>query len=468
MIRTTLHQYTQDRTTRRRIDRRAAPLLALVATLLTGPPALAAQEVVTGGVAAVRPSVTLSPRLEERVVPLVRSEHRSIVAVYGESVALTVSGTLWYEIPDPASDTLGSTGVSLDELRVSFSPARFLSVDLGKFVRPTGRALMLSPNDPFMTPVFDSLARGDLSGVGGGQTMIDVTSYLGAVSLSVVLVPAPVVPRLVETDSIWIPRLPLDQVIDDPRIAPEPVELGDVFAEPTRVVEELYRRISGGVEAGITAGPVDVSLLYYHGIDPVPVPRARIDFPQAAPDTYDLIFAPQEAIVDSFGLVAEGVARDLTWWLDAAYVPNRTLTTTRVDPYSKRTRLETAPTITAFAGTSYAFRPVELRLFGEYYFSHSFLPDDVQRETVVFPPLSADVLALAQLRLGPASQWSVALGGIASLDDRSGVVSLSLGYDSPQGVSAAIRAPLFLGATDTDFGQYRDVVQIAGGISFRY
>jgi hypothetical protein len=440
----------------------------VVAWSLAPPAPVAAQEIVTGGEASIRPSVTLSPRLEERILPLVRSEYRAITAVYGESVVLRASVRVRHDVPDRVSPDYTATSVSLDELRLSFTPAPRLSVDVGKYARPTGRALLLSPNNPFTTSTFESLVQGDLSAVGGSQTMVAVTSFLGPVSLGAVLVPAPVVPRVVEPGSIWTPRLPLDQVIDDPRISPDPVELGEVFSEPTRVVEEHYRRVSGGLEAGLSLGAFDLSLLYYHGIDPVPVPRARIDFPEAAPDSYDLIFAPQEAIVDSFGLVAEAAARDATFWLDAAWVPNRTLTTTRVDPYSKRTRLETAPTITAVGGVSYAFTAVDVRLVGEYYFSHSFLPDDVAADDVVFPPLSSDLLGLLRVRAGAASRWAIALGGIASLDDRSGVVSLSIAYEPTPALSAAIRAPVFLGAADTDFGQYRDVVHVVAEVIYRH
>ena len=336
------------------------------------------------------------------------------------------------------------------------------AVEVGRFSHRVGRAVLLSPNDTYTSVSFDTVARGDVDAAGTAQTLATATAFFGSASVTLVAVPVPAVPQLVEPDSIWIPRPPADEVADDPRISDE------IFAEPTRRILEPYRRVSGGAHAGVVVGPVDLSVFYYHGVDPAPVPRVRVDFPDADRDSYDLYVAPEEALIDSFGFAAEGVAGSSTIWADAAFVPNKTIATTAIDPYSKRSRLETAPTLAAVAGASYRAGGLDLLLLGEYYAGHSFLPDDVSADDVVEPVLANDLLLSASLRTGARLQWSFVLGGLVSFDDGGAVLSASVAWEPAPAVTASVRAPVFLGPADSDFGQYRDIVRVVSEIALSY
>lgn len=452
-------------------DGRAIVTVVFVLVLAFSPSA-PAQEVVVGGEAALLPSLTLSPRLFELAHPRLRSQLTTITSVYAENIELRASATLWHEITPPTVDeleatgveSLETTGVALDELTLRATPAPWAVVELGRFRYPVGRAFLLSPNDTYTSVSFDAIVRGDFDAAGSAQTLATATAFFGPASFTLAAVPVPAVPQLVEPGSLWIPRLPVDEVIDDPRISPDPVTLNEIFAEPTRRIDEVWERVSGGAHAGVFLGPVDVSLYYYHGVDPAPVPRARIDFPNAPIDSYDLYVAPEEAVIDSFGLAAEGVAGSSTLWLDASFVPNKTLATTTISQYSKRSRLETAPTLTAVGGASYRAGGPDLLLVGEYYFGYSFLPEDVAAEDVVVSPLANDLLLSANLRLGGRSQWALALAGLVSFDDGGAVLSASVEWKPTTNVRSALRAPVFLGPADSDFGQYSDIVHVVSEI----
>lgn len=431
-------------------------------------PVARAQDLVIGGEAAVLPSLTLSPRLFELARPRLRTEFQTATRVYDDLAELHAAATVWHEAADVGSDELQSSGVLLDELRLRLMVSPWAAVEIGRFRHRIGRAFLRSPNDTYTSVSFDAVVRGDVDATGSAQTLATATAFLGPASLTAVVMPVPAVPQLVEPGSIWIPRLPLDEVIDDPRIFDEPVTLNEIFAEPTRAVEEPYWRVSGGVHAGVVLGPVDLLLYYYHGIDPAPVPRSRIDFPRAPIRSYDLYIAPEEVIINSFGLAAESVTGSTTFWVDAAFVPDKTISTNRIDPYSKRSRLETVPTVTAVAGASYRAGVVDLLLLGEYYFEHSFLPDDVALADVVVSPLSADLLLSANLRLGERSRWALALAGLASFDDGGAVISASATWEPMSGVTAALRVPVFLGPGDSDFGQYKDIVHIVSELRYSF
>ncbi|MFW5789386.1 MAG: hypothetical protein ACOCW3_05545 [Spirochaetota bacterium] len=457
--------------------------LAVAAVLLglSALPAARSQELVVGGEAVMLPSLTLSPRLAQLASPRLRTELQTIAGVYGERAELRAAATVWHEITDPASadrmeiepddpespdlDDLQSSGVSLDELRLRLVPSRWAVVEVGRFRHRVGRAVLLSPNDTYTSVSFDTVARGDVDAAGTAQTLATATAFFGSASLTLVAVPVPAVPQLVEPGSIWIPRLPSDEVIDDPRISDDPVPLNEVFAERTRRILEPYRRVSGGAHAGVVAGPVDLLVFYYHGVDPTPVPRVFVD---VAHGRYDLHVVPEEALIDSFGFAAESVAGSSTIWVDAALVPNKTIAATTIDPYSKRSRLKTAPTLAGVAGASYRAGGLDLLLLGEYYAGHSFLPDGVRADEVVEPVLANDLLLSARLRAGARSQWSFVLGGLVSFDDGGSVLSASVAWEPAPAVTASVQAPVFLGPADSDFGQYRDIVHVVSEIRVSY
>lgn len=447
--------------------RAAALAFVLVLAFRAGGWAVAS-EIVFGGEAGIRSVLTVSPRLDQLVELLLRSEYTAIVAVHGDAVRLSAAATVWHQTPVTGSDAPHEHGVLLDEVRLSIASGDRLTFDVGRFPHAGGRAMIASPNDPFAAASFDRLLRGDLSGSATPQTLAIARVFMRYGYAALTLMPVPKVPQLLASGSIWIPAMPLDRTIDDTELSDEPVTLGEIFAESTRSIEEPYRRISGGVEAGFTAGPVDLSLVYYHGIDPNPVPRARISFPLVPPLTYDLSFAPEEVVIDSFGLIAESAFGSATFWIDAAYVPNRTLATTQIDRYSKRTRLIGAPTIRGVAGASYRVQDLNLLLLAEYHHTHSFLPVGVPAESVVRTPLVSDLVVAAQVSAGAEQTWKLSAGGIVSLDDASGIVLVSLDRESWSGLAVSLSVPVFVGAASTSYGQYGDIFNVAATLRYGF
>lgn len=452
--------------------RRAALICACVVVLLLVPVGVPATEIVIGGDAGLRGTVTVSPRIEERVEALLRTRYTGIATVYGDILTLTAAGTVWHERPaDEGAEEESSTspfGAELEELRLSLFPPGPFVYDIGRFRHMPGRALIGSPNNYYTTVSVERLLRGDFAEPGEPQTLLAARALGRAWYAAVVVMPVPDTPRLVAPGSIWLPAFPLDRTIDDPNLSDEPLTLEEVFAEPTAAVAEPYRRVSGGIEAGLTFGPVDLALLYYRGIDPNPVPRVRVSFPSLPLRAYNLSLAPEEVLIDSFGLVGEAVVGAATFWVDTAFVPNHTLTTTEVDPFSKRTTLLVVPTVKAVAGAGYRIDAARLRLVAEYHHRHSFLPETVPAETIVRAPLSSDLVLSARMSLGRRSTWTLSAGGVLSLDDASAATFVSVLFESWSGVYASVSAPFFIGAPASDYGQYQDIAHVMMSVGLRF
>ncbi len=455
-----------------RCARRAAGTLVCVAIFLIVTTGVPATEIVLGGEAGLRGAVTVSPRIEERVEALLRARYTGMATVYGDILTLTAAATVWHERPadEGADDDSPKSpyGAELEELRLSLFPPGPLVYDIGRFRHMPGRALIGSPNDYYTTVSVERLLRGDFAEPGGPQTLLAARALGRVWYAGLVVMPVPDTPQLVAPGSIWLPAFPLDRTIDDPNLSDEPLTLEEVFAEPTVPIPEPYRRVSGGVEAGLTLGRFDLALLYYRGIDPNPVPRIRVSFPSVPLRAYNLSLAPQEVLIDSFGLVGETAAGAATFWVDTAFVPNHTLTTTEIDPFSKRSRLVVAPTIKAVAGAGYRIDAARLRLFAEYHHRHSFLPDAVPADTIVRTPLSSDLVLSARVSAGRRSTWTLSSGGILSFHDASAAAFVSALFESWSGVYAGLSAPLFIGGPDSDYGQYRDIAHVMMSVGLRF
>ncbi|MFP4114451.1 MAG: hypothetical protein ACOC2Y_07190 [Spirochaetota bacterium] len=427
-----------------------------------------AEELVIGGEVSVRLSATVSPRLEERVLPSVVSEYTSIASAFGESVELRASLNARNETAHPAQGVTSESSVGLEELHLSATIGPRLTLDAGLFPYRMGSALLLSPNDLFSALSFSDIVSGNLSGPAAKHVLVQATVFVPAGFVTATIAPIPSVPVLVEPDSVWIPRPTQAGTIDDPRFAEEPLELNDVVADPTRPIDHPLERFSAGIVAGVTLGPVDLTAIAYHGVDPTPVARVRVDVPHVPAESYNLHIAPDEAAIDSFGITVDGVAGALGYHLDAAFVPNKTLPTTVVDAYSKRTKVVEAPFAAAVAGATYALDRVPLRVAAEYYHSHAFLPADTDAETVLTGPLACDLFLSADYALGENGDWRPSVAGIVSFDDRSGAVLANLSYSPSASFETRIQAPLFLGSEESDFGQFRDVAYVTLALTYRF
>lgn len=448
--------------------------------------AVGAQEIIFGGEARARASVLASPRLQEIVLPQMTVVLSPQLAVYGSVVELAVEGTIAHSLP-PATAELplysgiteqpGTTGdyvslprtalsASLDRLELTLYPSEWLALHLGRFTYTPGRSLLLSPLNYFAGYELAALVQGRLGSALAPANLVQARAFFGPAYATATIAPVPSIPSLPSVSSVWFPQLPVDDEISIPELSDEPLRLEDLFSVPTDAISGAYRRISAEAELGITLGALDATLSYFHGIDPIPVLRAKVDIPESTPSTFDLIVAPEEAIIDSIGLSAEAAIGSATVWMDTAFDLNRTLPTTRISPSSKRNVLIQVPTVTGVIGTSYQFYPPNLLLLAEFRQSVAFTD-----ETEILD-LGLSSIGVVTARLADADNRRIlSLGALVDTSDVAainGAVFSSAEFTPSAELSVIAQAPIFWGAEAGTFGTYRDVYGGSIAIIYRF
>lgn len=424
-----------------------------------------AQELVLGGRASFEPRATLSPRLDQRLSIESITTLAPSLSVRGDLIEFRAQAAVRHAMPGTSPS--GSVELELEELELSVFPSDSIAVRIGRFDYRPGRALMLSPNNFFQTVSYEALLGAGPEFPSQANSIVQLR-LLGPQLYAVATVaPVPNVPQLTEPGSIWLPDVGLPPTINDPNLSPEPVEFNESFSEETRPIAEPWRRVSAGIEFGATLGAVDLAVLYYRGVDPVAVPRARVDFPRVPLESYDLYFAPEEVQIDAFGLVAEAVLADANMWADTGLTAAQPISTDQVDSLSKRTDLVEPPALEAVFGASYQFGRPNLLLIGEYRRLQPLWGADRPPELIA-TPLDNDLLLSATMRLGRRLDWSISPGALVSLDDASAALALSLEYQPQASLRVYLRSPLFLGTSDSDYGQYAGIFTVESGIEYRF
>ena len=461
---------------------RLSVVLLLCAASVTAP----AADIVFGGESSFTLTVLASERLPGLIEPVSAAVLSPRLSVYGSSAELTVRGALGLAAVQPAAlldlDTVFAidpsvlalmerTGtvplVSLSELRLTLFPADALRVDVGRFTHNPGYALLSSPNRHFGS-AGAALLTGAFAGSSGGfadtpATLAAVTGFLGNGFGRLVVAPSPDTPSLPPVPGTWLPDVGIPESIDVPELNPDqPIILQDVIVEPTERLLSGYKRVSASVEAGVSTILGTAGIIYFHGIDRDPVLRSRLDFNRSTlPTRFDFVVDPLEAVVDVLGLVAETGAGAFTFWMDGAFTFNKTVAKREeVDSLSRRTVLEKVPTIEATAGASYQ-RDRALFL-AEYAYVHSFTQSPLVRLTV--PHLTL-VAVRAQSRSGVLR---AELGAALSPTDLSAGVYASGAIQPSDELSVTLSVPVVLGAAESFFGQYSNVLAARLSLSYRF
>lgn len=464
----------------RTVDRLLAGVLLLVT------PSLIGQEIVFGGESSVRFSFVTSPRLDDRLEPQATVELSPRLSVYGSIVELQVEGALAHTLPAPYERFSLHNGIThqpdssgdyvmipgtpfsaaLNQLQLSLYPTSWLVVDVGRFVYAPGAAIVLSPVNYFAGYDPRALVSGSFTQAQSPATLAQARAFFGNSYAAVTLAPVPRTPELPPVSSVWFPQLPVDQEITVPELSSDPIRLDDVSSIATVPLSPAYRRVSAAAEVGITLGAVDLAAHYYHGVDPIPVLQARVDFAGAPATSFDLYVTPQEAPLDSVALSGQAAVGSATLWTDAALDINKSIPTDRVGALSKRTEIVIAPVLTGVVGASYQCYPPNLLLVAEYRQTYAFTDDP----DILDIGLASIGTVTARLVPGDGP-WTITLGSLLDARDfaaLNGAVFGSLSVAPSAELSASAHIPFFWGPSAGTFGAYSDVYGANVGLTYRF
>ena len=439
----------------------------LATCLFIAAAAVSAQEIVFGGTASFAAGIAGETSSPAGFSPFYRLELEPELTIFADTAELRASGAIRQAFSAGTSAENGaSLAASLDTLHLRLFPTDWLTVDLGLLRHIPGAAIMLSPVN-YLAPVSLDLATGgELPSTAGSAPLIGATAFIGQGYLSAHVVPAPAVTTLPTVDEDILGRLSLLSVIDDEDVGGQLTRSALVLGE-TQTVSEPWRRASFGLEAGTALGPVDLTVIYYHGLDRIPTVTGVVDTNGPPPGEFSLSLSAAESVIDAVGASAQTAVGPAMLWLDGSYVVGRSFGTTNVVPTATAGLYETealvVPHVELVAGGLIrVFRP-QLLIVAEY--RHGFLGSERTDIIRLDFPGTALVSVTADFADG---LFSATGSGIVIIPDRSAVIVGSVMLSPSSELSAYLQAPVVVAGEGSLLGGLRSTLLVTAGLTYRF
>lgn len=455
------------------------------------PVALAAQETVFGGEAAFASGVQGDIAVPQAIRPFARLLLSPELTVFADTAELRVSGQIGLDLPGSSGLfrlNPGSAGepltASLDTLSLRLYPSEWLTLDLGLQTHASGAALLLSPVNYLAPVVLDLGSGGDLPTTAGAAPLAGATAFLGSGYVSLFLAPAP---AGFAGDSITS-KLTLGQLLasadgllsaagfpgqlDDPDVSAGPLTPVSLRVDDPETAGPPLARTSVELAAGLPLGPLDLTALYYHGLDRVPTLLAAADTIASDPGEFDLVLKPGENIIDAAGLSLQTTLGPALLWLDGSYIFSRSFGTTDFapapgttpgDPGLYEAERGEAGHLELVAGALLLTEVPRLTIAAEY--RHGFIGSD--RNDLL--RLDFPGTALASV----TAEWldgflSTTASTIALIPDRSAVLIGSVELSPSSELSAWLQAPVVLARESSLLAAARGTLSVTAGLSYRF
>jgi hypothetical protein len=421
-----------------------------------------AQEIVLGGQATFVAGITGNWDDPLAISPFARVMLGPDLAVFADTAEMRATGSLTRSFPGAGDSVEGS----IDTIELRLYPADWLTLDLGLLRHQPGAAILLSPVNYLMPIAVDLGAGGELPATAGSAALIGVTTFIGGGYLSAHVVPAPAAVSLPEVASDILGGVSLMSVLDDPDGGGS-LARADFALGTTQGISNAWRRSSFGIEAGAAVGPVDLTVLYFHGLDRIPTVVGEVDTRSVPAGEFALSLSPAESVIDALGVSAQTAVGPAMFWLDGSYVIGRSFGTTTLVPTETAGLYDTetivAPHVELVAGGLIQIFQPELRIAAEY--RHGFIGSD--RTDII--RLDFPGTALLSLTADFADGFvSATAAGVALIPDRSGVVIGSVTLSPSSELSAYIQAPIVVAAEESLLGGLRSLLSISAGVTYRF
>jgi len=254
--------------------------------------------------------------------------------------------------------------------------------------------------------------------------------------------------NLLETDSIWFPTKGLRTTY---QIASYKYKLNNLTWKEQESYKYELDKISYSFESGFSIGPIDTTCFYFNGIDRSYSIIGKISFPVEPWASYDIELIPVHGQIEKIGLTSSIQIDAWRLWIDGVAFKGKTIAT--LDLYNPGTGWETkvrkVDGIDSTFGLSWnipipdGFVAIESR-YAWY--------GDVQTGDT-YPALDKAACFLFSGSLFDQT-INYAFASIISLSDYSYCLLPSISFPIGSDNNLNITLPLFIGAIDSDFGQY--------------
>ncbi|HTP58618.1 MAG TPA: hypothetical protein VMM82_06845 [Spirochaetia bacterium] len=341
------------------------------------------------------------------------------------------------------------TSFTLDALEVDATPWEFLKLSAGRMNYVTGAVSLLSPVSWWTRIDWDSLISGRLADILVPADLLQVRLLWGDAALVLAVDPFPRRATFPSTDSAWFPGKDIPPSIPIGFPVNQTLVLESVTMEDPALPAAQPQTMSASAEATATVGPVDASLLYYHGYDMSPLVQARLDFPYGLYKAFDVILTPVDRVIDACGLSATASVSELRICGDLAWTLAKTFSTERLSASTFQTVLAVAPYLEYALEATWEHPQPHLTVSCEW--KGSWIP--TPPAGVVMPLLSSVLVGTTSVRLLD-EKLSLGTSTIISLQDNSAAILADVSFNPSSEITVQVGAPFFFGAATTELGEF--------------
>jgi hypothetical protein len=353
----------------------------------------------------------------------------------------------------------------VNRLLVTAYPGDAAIIKGGRFRYVTGTAQFLPILDVHGARDYGALVSG-----GQGESRLDAdllqaAFFAGDLFWRITVEPLPVRPLLPAADSRWFPTKDLPVSITYSFPFDHTIYLAGVTLEESDAPIFTLQDFSFSTELGGAFGPMDITFLYYHGLDRDPVFRSELDLSEGIFEDFSVIIRPVSTHVDQFGLSFLTGFGDFRLWGDLGYSINKAFASELLSTTTFETGIERRDYLEWAVGGSYElyFNSIGFTLAVEYAGGHCIRGDEYLNR-----PLLAH--ALSGLWSLSFADGKAAVTGtyILSLSDFSHIQVYGLSFTPVNELEISLSAPFFLGGDRTELGQYRGRYSVSFGAEFRF
>ncbi|MCK5199125.1 MAG: hypothetical protein KAR21_12275, partial [Spirochaetales bacterium] len=306
------------------------------------------------------------------------------LAVYSNNYELYGKGEISY-----LSNNI-QLSFNVSELYINFYPIDELFVKIGRFPYLPGTAEFFSNTNFFGSTNMEKLLSGNLRSASVNSDLIQSGLFLGDHYFVLTFEPFPGYPQIPDIDSPWFPMKDIPESIHISFPVEQDLPLANLTIDEEPITSTLADS-SVSLEIGTTTGMLDISLLYFHGLDKSLVFQGEMDFPYGLFRSYDINLNRIKNTVDLFGFNSAISFSSFRFWTDISYLYNRVFTTDKLAADSFTIVLSEVPALSATVGISWEHYSTkyELLLLSEYY--HLFIFSD---DSFLTPPLFTNILSV--------------------------------------------------------------------------
>ncbi len=354
--------------------------------------------------------------------------------------------------------------ISVSSFTFDFYALENVTISIGKFSHTYGQSEIFNPLGVFNQTEYAQLLKGNLSSSQAYPFILKASLFSDILTMDVLI--APFIPQYIAfpLDSSFFPRKDIPTKID---MGGAGIKTLDTISYTTGNIEDQEAPFSLLLGFSKMIQSLDVSVFGFYGWDSDYPLTTTLSFET---ETFSIFLKPTYQKCTAFGLSLASTHDRLRVFADMLYTPKKLFSTnwyTFHSPYAATTLQQEqvfAQSLAYNIGMSIDLPELQTFLQVEYY--DQFISQ--QKENNIADQLFSQMLSSIINSTSKDGKLIFRLISLYSLSDSSTAIFTALHFDFSEEFSLAIKSPLFLGVSNSSFGQFKDINALAISCQIRF